>query len=126
MRFVRLVLSNFKRHKLRTALTVLSIIVAFVLFAYLSAIKKGFEMGVSMAGADRLIVRNKISLIQPLPQSYQAKIDRTEGVALSSQASWFTRLFAGDERFQGALTGLARFEVLLDRRLFSLRQGAVE
>jgi putative ABC transport system permease protein len=90
---VRLVLSNFKRHKLRTALTMLSIVVAFVLFAYLSAIKKGFEMGVSVAGADRLVVRHKISLIQPLPQSYQAQIDRIDGVALSSQASWFGGLY---------------------------------
>jgi putative ABC transport system permease protein len=98
VRFTRLVLSNFKRHKLRTVLTMLSIVVAFVLFAYLSAIKKGFEMGVSVAGADRLIVRNKISLIQPLPQSYQAKIDRTDGVALSSQASWFGGIYR-DEKF---------------------------
>ena len=93
MRFARLVLSNFKRHKLRTLLTTLSIVVAFILFAYLSAIRKGFEMGVSVAGADRLIVRNKISLIQPLPQSYQAKIDSTAGVAVSSQASWFGGLY---------------------------------
>lgn len=93
MRFALLVLSNFKRHKLRTLLTMLSVIVAFILFAYLSAIKKGFEMGVSVAGADRLVVRHKISLIQPLPQSYQAQIDRMDGVALSSQASWFGGLY---------------------------------
>lgn len=93
MKFGRLVLANFKRHKLRTLLTMLSIVVAFILFAYLSAIKKGFEMGVSVAGADRLVVRHKISLIQPLPQSYQAQIDRMEGIALSSQASWFGGLY---------------------------------
>jgi putative ABC transport system permease protein len=93
MRFGRLVLANFKRHKLRTLLTMLSIVVAFILFAYLSAIKKGFEMGVSVAGADRLVVRHKISLIQPLPQSYQAQIERMDGVALSSQASWFGGLY---------------------------------
>ena len=98
MRFARLVFSNFKRHKLRTLLTTLSIVVAFILFAYLSAIKKGFEMGVTMAGADRLIVRNKISLIQPLPQSYQAKINATDGVAISSQASWFGGIYR-DEKF---------------------------
>ena len=93
MKFGRLVLANFKRHKLRTLLTMMSIVVAFILFAYLSAIKKGFEMGVSVAGADRLVVRHKISLIQPLPQSYQAQIDRMDGIALSSQASWFGGLY---------------------------------
>jgi putative ABC transport system permease protein len=93
MRFLGLVFANFRRHKLRTLLTMLSIVVAFILFAYLSAIKKGFEMGVSVAGADRLVVRHKISLIQPLPQSYQAQIDRMDGIALSSQASWFGGLY---------------------------------
>ena len=54
MKFLRLILPNFKRHKTRTVLTVLSIIVAFTLFGYLAAIRKAFEMGVSVAGADRL------------------------------------------------------------------------
>lgn len=98
MKFTRLVFANFKRHKLRTALTMLSIIVAFILFAYLSAIRKGFSMGVSMAGADRLIVRQKISLIQPLPKSYQAIIDGMDGVSVSSQASWFGGIYR-DEKF---------------------------
>ena len=113
MRFARLVLSNFKRHRLRTLLTTLSIVVAFILFAYLSAIKKGFEMGVTMAGADRLIVRNKISLIQPLPQSYQAKINSTDGVAISSQASWFGGIYR-DEKFPFAQIAVepAKFMVI--------------
>ena len=101
MKFLGLVFANFKRHKLRTLLTMLSIVVAFILFAYLSAIKKGFEMGVSVAGADRLVVRHKISLIQPLPQSYQAQIDRMDGIALSSQASWFGGLYR-DKQVQWA------------------------
>jgi len=40
MKFVPLLLSNFKRHKLRTTLTILSIIAAFILFGYLAAIRK--------------------------------------------------------------------------------------
>jgi putative ABC transport system permease protein len=99
MRFALLVLSNFRRHTLRTILTVASIIVAFVLFSYLAAIRHAFQMGVSMAGADRLVVRHKVSLIQPLPQSYQADIDRMDGVAESSQALWFGGIYK-DERNQ--------------------------
>ena len=67
MKFLGLLFSNFRRHKTRTILTVLSIIVAFVLFAYLGAIRTAFDYGVSMAGQDRLIVRHKVSLIQLLP-----------------------------------------------------------
>jgi len=89
MKYAALILSNFKRHKLRTALTILSIVVAFVLFAYLAAIRTAFSMGVSVAGANRLIVRHKISLIQPLPQAYEAQIEQIDGVADATQASWF-------------------------------------
>jgi hypothetical protein len=47
MKFARLILSNFKRHKTRTVLTLLSIMVAFVLFAYLAAIKRAFSMAIT-------------------------------------------------------------------------------
>jgi putative ABC transport system permease protein len=93
MKYLGLVLSNFKRHKLRTLLTILSIMVAFILFAYLAAIRKAFDMGVSVAGANRLIVRHKISLIQPLPQSYEAQIEQVDGVADATQASWFGGIY---------------------------------
>lgn len=66
---------------------------AFVLFAYLAAIRNAFSMGVSVAGANRLIVRHKISLIQPLPQAYETQIEQIEGVADATQASWFGGIY---------------------------------
>ncbi len=93
MKFAALVLSNFSRHRLRTVLTLGSIAVAFVLFAYLAAIRHAFEMGISVAGADRLVVRHKVSLIQPLPQSYQADIEKIDGVAETCQALWFGGIY---------------------------------
>lgn len=89
MRFLLLILSNFKRHKTRTVLTVLSIIVAFTLFGYLAAIRKAFEMGVSVAGADRLVVRHKVSLIQLLPAAYEQRMEQVDGVAMATHATWF-------------------------------------
>lgn len=89
MKYALLVLSNFKRHKTRTILTVLSIMVAFVLFAYLATIRKSFQMGVEVAGADRLITRHRVSLIQLLPASYEERMERVEGVAAATPATWF-------------------------------------
>ena len=89
MKYFRLVWSGLMRKKLRTILTVLSILVAFVLFAYLSAIHTGFSIGVELAGQDRLIVRHKVSLIQPLPRSYLSRISALEGVTLVRHANWF-------------------------------------
>jgi putative ABC transport system permease protein len=93
MKFAGLLLANFRRHKLRTTLTILSIVAAFVLFGYLAAIRKAFEMGASVAGADRLVTRHKISLIQPLPISYDAQIQQIPGVAAATHATWFGGIY---------------------------------
>ncbi|MBI2214334.1 MAG: FtsX-like permease family protein [Acidobacteria bacterium] len=99
MRLAGIVVSNFKRHRLRTALTVLSILVAFVLFGYLAAIKKAFEAGVDVAGKDRLVVRHKISIIQMLPVSYEADIERIDGVKEATHASWFGGIYKEPRNF---------------------------
>jgi putative ABC transport system permease protein len=103
MKFLRLVLPNFKRHKTRTLLTILSVMVAFILFAYLGAIRYAFSFGVSVAGADRLIVRHKVSLIQLLPQSYEAEIERVEGVADATHATWFGAIYKDPKNFFGQM-----------------------
>ena len=82
MKFFYLTWSNLKRKKFRTLLTLLSIVVAFVLFGFLSAIKQALTGGVTIAGANRLIVRHKVSIIQLLPVSYQARMARIPGVSL--------------------------------------------
>ncbi|MGN6184614.1 MAG: ABC transporter permease, partial [Thermoanaerobaculia bacterium] len=89
MKYVGLVLANLKRHKLRTALTIASIFVAFILFAYLGAIRNAFRFGTSVAGANRLVVRHRVSLIQPLPQSYERRIEQVNGVDDASEQAWF-------------------------------------
>lgn len=89
MRFVHLIWSNLKRKKLRTILTLLSIMVAFVLFGLLSSIKQALTGGVSIAGQNRLVVRHKVSIIQLLPASYKERMERIPGVALATHQTWF-------------------------------------
>ncbi|HEX6100541.1 MAG TPA: FtsX-like permease family protein [Thermoanaerobaculia bacterium] len=103
MKFAGLLFSNFKRHKTRTILTILSIIVAFVLFAYLGAIRTAFDYGVTMAGADRLIVRHKVSIIQPLPTSYEARIERIDGIADATHSTWFGAIYQDPKNFFGQM-----------------------
>ncbi len=99
MKFLHLIWSNLKRKKLRTILTLLSIIVAFILFGYLSAIKQALTGGVSMAGQNRLVVRHKISIIQSLPQAYKARMERIPGVALATHESWFGGIYQDPKFF---------------------------
>ena len=93
MKYVYLVWSNLKRKKLRTVLTVLSILVAFLLFGYLAAIRTAFTQGIEVAGLDRLVVRHKVSIIQMLPAAYEARIEQVEGVEDAVSAVWFGGYF---------------------------------
>jgi putative ABC transport system permease protein len=93
MKFLPLIWSNLKRKKLRTFLTLLSILVAFVLFGLLSAIKEAFTGGISMAGANRLLVQHKVSLILTLPESYKARMERIPGVDLVAHQTWFGGIY---------------------------------
>lgn len=80
MKYLPLLLRNLLRRKVRTALTVLSIAVAFLLFGLLMALQSAFSMGVEVAGADRLVTIHKVSLIQLLPISHGDEIRRLPGV----------------------------------------------
>ena len=89
MKFLPLVWRNLMRRKIRTFVTLLSILVAFVLFGALMAVRAAFSMGVDVAGADRLMMIHKVSIIQLLPGSYGERIRATEGVTEVSHANWF-------------------------------------
>jgi len=99
MKYFYLVFSSLKRKKLRTLLTMLSIMVAFILFGYLTAIRQAFDAGVEVAGADRLIVRHKVSIIQLLPESYEEKIERVEGVDNAAHSTWFGGIYQEPKNF---------------------------
>jgi len=94
-----LIWSNLKRKKLRTLLTLLSIVVAFILFAFLSAIRQALAGGVTLAGQSRLVVRHKVSIIQSLPESYKARMERIPGVALVTHQSWFGGIYQDPKNF---------------------------
>ena len=135
MRYLYLVWSNLKRKKLRTLLTLLSITVAFMLFGYLAAIKQGFSQGIDVAGLDRLIVRDKISIIQLLPEAYESRIEQVEGVVDAVHQTWFGGVYQKPSNFFAQLPVepegyLAMYpELLLSEAEFeawkSTRSGAI-
>ena len=89
MKYFPLIWSNLKRKKLRTSLTLLSVVVAFILFGMLCAIKEAMTGGISISGVDRLLVQHKVSLILQLPESYKARMERIPGVDLATHQTWF-------------------------------------
>lgn len=99
MKYLHLIWSNLKRKKLRTILTLLSIVVAFILFGFLCAIRQALAGGVTMAGQSRLIVRHKVSIIQSLPESYKARMARIAGVTAATHQSWFGGVYQDAKNF---------------------------
>lgn len=99
MKFLHLVWGNLRRRKLRTSLTLLSILVAFILYGMLCAIKQALIGSVQLAGADRLIVRHKVSIIQLLPESYKARMQRVPGVELAVHQTWFGGIYQDPKNF---------------------------
>lgn len=99
MKFLPLIWRNVWRRKLRTTFTLLSIFIAFLLFGVLMTIRNSFAFGVEIAGLDRLVLINKISLIMPLPFSYQARLQSVPGVELATHQSWFGGIYQDPANF---------------------------
>lgn len=99
MKFFPLILANLSRKKLRTALTVGSFAVALFLFAFLAVVKGAFSRGADIAGADRLVIINRISIIQPIPLSYRDQILRTPGVKFVTHNNWFGGVYQEEKNF---------------------------
>src|SRR5436190_21744007 len=98
MKFFALIWSNLKRKKLRTALTLLSILVAFVLYAMLCTITEALTGGVAMAGADRLVVRHKVSIIMTLPVSYGRRMETVPGVSSAVHFTWVNGIYQNEPK----------------------------
>ncbi len=99
MKFIPLIWKNIWRRKFRTTFTLLSIFIAFVLFGILMTIRYAFSFGVEIAGADRLVLIHKVSLIMPLPVSYQPRLQQTKGVEIASHQSWFGGIYQDPSNF---------------------------
>lgn len=89
MKFFPIVLRNLGRRKFRTIFTIGAVFFAFLLFGVLMAIRSAFNMGVEMAGESRLMMMDKVSIINPLPASYEQRLRQVPGVTDVTHANWF-------------------------------------
>lgn len=99
LKYAPLVLANLRRRKLRTLFTIASIVVAFLMFGLLEAMQNAFAVGADLAGQDRLLTLHKVSIVQPLPESYRNRIRTVDGVRAVSSVTWFGGVYQ-DERNQ--------------------------
>ena len=96
---LKLICKNALRHRLRTALTVLGLVVATLSFGLLQTVINAWYAGADAASSTRLITRNSISLVFSMPLSYSAKIRNIEGVTGIAHADWFGGIYQEPKNF---------------------------
>jgi putative ABC transport system permease protein len=132
---VLLIARSAFRHRLRTLLTVLGMVVAITAFGLLRTIVEAWYAGANASSSARLVTRNAVSLVFSLPLTYTDKIRRVPGVSGVSWANWFGGVYVNERNFfpQFAIEPSSYLdlypELILkpeERKAFALdRQGAI-
>ena len=94
-----LVTKNAFRHKLRTALTMIGIVVALTAFGLLRTIVDAWYAGANASSGARLVTRSSVSLVFSLPLTYAEKIRQVPGVRSVSWANWFGGVYISERNF---------------------------
>ncbi|MDD3295697.1 MAG: ABC transporter permease, partial [Geobacteraceae bacterium] len=97
MYILKLLWRNAFRHRLRTFLTVLGITVAILAFGMLRTLVDIWYSGVEASSATRLVTRNAVSLVFPLPISYKDRIRQIDGVKVVSWGNWFGGVYIDEK-----------------------------
>ena len=99
MLILKILFKNAFRNKLRTILTLLGITIAILAFGLLRTVIAAWHAGVEASSATRLVTRNSISIIFPLPLSYRDRIRQTSGVKRVSYGTWFGGVYVDEKNF---------------------------
>lgn len=99
MKFSGIIFANLLRKKVRLLLTIGSFAVALFLFAFLGVVRDAFGRGADVAGADRLVIINRTSIINTIPLSYRDQILRVPGVRFVTHNNWFGGIYQDEKNF---------------------------
>jgi len=97
-RWLPIVWANLKRRKLRLVFTFLSILLAFLMFGMLDALRTSLAGVINVIGADRVLTMSKINLTVPLPRAHYEKIKALPGVKAAASFNWFGGMYKDAKR----------------------------
>ncbi len=127
--------ADLTRTPMRTILTVVSLVLAFVLFGLLQPIRVMFNEGIDLGADKRLIVTPKHSVADMLPVRHGGQIESIDSVAVVAHMTWFGGTYQDPQNFfpQFAVTPeeflQVNPEVMIDadqtRAFVSNRRGAI-
>jgi putative ABC transport system permease protein len=99
MFYLKLIFKNIFRSKLRALLTIIGMVVAIVAFGMLRTVVDSWYAASNMASANRLITRNSISLVFPLPIYYKERLRAVDGIEKISYSNWFGGIYKDPSNF---------------------------
>ena len=96
---LKLTWRNTLRHPLRAALTILGMAVAVLAFCLLRTVVAAWYAGVDASSPVRLVTRNSVSLMFPLPLAYLPKIQAVPDIVRVAYAYWFEGVYIDKRHF---------------------------
>ena len=99
MKFRKLIFANLFRKKIRLILTIGSFAIALVLFTFLAVVNSAFNRGIDIAGADRLVIVNRVGLMLTMPISYADQVRAIPGVKYVTHDHWFGGVYQDEKNF---------------------------
>jgi putative ABC transport system permease protein len=99
MKYAKLIFKNILRNKLRTLLTVSSVIVSLFLIVSLATVLTEFDRGSDEASPLRLVSRHAVSLAFVIPMAHEQKMKTVPGVKEVMPFSWFGGIYIDERNF---------------------------
>ncbi len=100
MKDLALAFSGLARKKLRTALLVFAVFIAFLIYAVLGAFSASLDAATgSSASSNRLVVSNRINFTEVLPIAYVNRVANVPNVTDVSYSMWFGGYYQEERNF---------------------------
>lgn len=99
MKVFKLIFKNMFRHKLRTTLTIVGLAIAVTAFGLIQTAVSSWNSGVEASEVDRLVTRDAVTIINPLPYSYLEKIKQVTGIKEVTYMNWFGGTYIDQSHF---------------------------
>jgi putative ABC transport system permease protein len=99
MKYTRLIWVNLMRSKRRTILTMLSVAAALFLFVSLRSVNTTLNEARDVGSESRMVVRNAISVVFPLPEAYYSWLSTVPGVRRVTWGNWFHGIYQDPRDF---------------------------
>ena len=99
MYYLKLIFKNVFRAKLRSGLTILGLVIAIVAFGLLQTVVDAWFAGANSSSAARMVTRNAISLVFPMPSYYRDRIKAVPGVKSVAHSQWFGGIYIEPKNF---------------------------